>query len=196
MTRFRLYPLDDLGGDSTMPWRRCWAAVAATLAAASAAAAPIDTTCWLVLRDGPALAARCPYEVKAGNVVFRGVDGVLAALPVEQVDLAATAAARSTPSPRESRNVWLGEPSAASVSAVGIAGEAAKRAGLKGAFIDLSRVVVPEPELETPESKPPQARAEPPKPAPKPVRTARGPSPRTSDRLPKIRLKRRAKPPA
>lgn len=177
-----------------MPWRRSFAAVVGALAAASAAAAPVDTTCWLVLRDGRALAARCPYEVREGNVVFRGVNGVLAALPVAQLDLAATEAARSTPSPRASRNVWLRAASAAPVSEVGLAGEAAKRAGHKGAFIDLSRVVVPEPEREAPQAKPPQARAEPPRQAPN-IRTARASPPRTSDRLPKIRLKRRAKPP-
>lgn len=179
-----------------MRWRRMGLAVAGVLWAASALAAPVDTTCWLVLRDGPALAARCPYEVKNGRVLFRGVDGVLAALPVAMVDLDATVAARSAPSPRAARNVSLGPSAGYEPSEVGIAGEAAKRSGHKGAFIDLSRVVVPEPEIETRDADTPQARREPPKSAPKPARTTRNAAPRTSDALPKIRLKRRAKPPA
>ena len=114
------------------------------LGRAGASAAPIDSSCWLVLRDDSAIAARCPYEVRGSSLRFQGLDGVLAALPLELVDLDATAAARHRPSPSAERTLTLAGPPASSLAAqVGRAGEARKRAGYKGAFIDLSRVVAP-----------------------------------------------------
>jgi hypothetical protein len=115
--------------------------------AGALSAAATDSTCWLVLRGGGTIAARCPYEVRGERLLFHGLDGVWAALPLALVDVEATAAARSHPSPRAARTVTLPAPPAPPpVSPVGRAGEAAKRAGHKGAFIDLSKVMAPEPE--------------------------------------------------
>jgi hypothetical protein len=178
-----------------MFWR--WWVVAGMLVS-TGVGAQNDTTYWLLLRDGTALAARGAYEVRDRRVLFRGMDGVLAALPLQQVDLEATRAARSRPSPREAMNVSLETASSTiPLSEVGLAGEAAKRAGHKGAFIDLSRIVVPEAEIQEPpaEARPTaatQIRAK----APAPSSADRAPARRPTERLPKIRLKRTAKPPA
>ncbi len=128
-------------------WR--WTAFSAALAQCLTGAAlaqsspPADPTCWIVLRGGSSLAARCPYEQRGEELRFRGLDGVLVALPLALVDLEATASARARPSPRAARVVALESAQPPEASAVGMAGEAAKRAGHRGAFVDLSRMVVP-----------------------------------------------------
>jgi hypothetical protein len=169
-------------------------AILCRLAGAGAAfAAPLDSSCWLVLRDGQALAARCPYEIHGRRVVFRGADGVLAAVPVNWVDLAASELARRGPSPREARVVTLRPVEISSLAQqVGRAGEARKRAGFKGGFVDLSRVVAPAPAV----GKQP-AEIGPAEPALLVVGEPR-PAPRTAleppDRLLRLRVKRAGKP--
>ena len=149
-------------------WKQFGLEVVLTLAAFTArplAAAPADPTCWVVLRDGRALALRCPWRLREDRLEARGLDGVLVALPRDWVDFAATAAARARPSPRAARLVSLAPPPAESrVSAVGLAGLAAKRAGLRGAFFDLSQA-----RIESAGSGSAAASAEPPGAPPKPA---------------------------
>jgi hypothetical protein len=115
-------------------------ALALSLALPGASTAT-DPTYWLILRDGQRLAATGALEMTGGWVRFRVPGGTLSALPLEQVDLAATRASVSTP--RQARNLALPSPEAQATSAVGLAGEAAKRAGRRGSFIDLTGIVVP-----------------------------------------------------
>jgi hypothetical protein len=166
----------------------CWLAGAGV-----AGAAPADPTCWLVLRDGQALAARCPYEIRGRSVVFRGADGVLVAVPAELVDLVASELARRRPSPRAARVVVLQPAETSSLAQqVGRAGEARKRAGLKGGFVDLSRVVAPAPALgprppATLPAEPAQLVVGEPRPAPRAALE-------TPDRVLRLRVKRAGKP--
>lgn len=156
-------------------------------------AAPIDPSCWLVLRDGHALAARCPYEIRGRNVVFRGVDGVLGAVRADLVDLEASERARSRPSPLAARVVDL-EPAATSSLAheVGRAGEARKRAGFKGGFVDLTRIVAPAPAVAPRPA--PALPAEPPLLVVGESRPAPSPPLEKPDRLLRLRVKRAGKP--
>lgn len=164
------------------------------LAATGAAlGAPADSSCWLVLRDGQAVAARCPYEIRGGSVVFHSPAGVLAALPADLVDLAASERARSRPSPLAARVVTL-EPAATSSLAheVGLAGEARKRAGFKGGFVDLTRVVAPVPAVDPRPA--PALPAEPPLLVVGEPRPAPSPTLEKPDRLLRLRVKRAGKP--
>lgn len=163
-----------------------------------AAARSADSTYWLILRDGQRLAATGALEVIGRSVRFRAPGGTLSALPLEQVDLAATRAVSSTP--RQARNLALPSPEERAKSAVGLAGEAAKRAGRRGSFIDLTGIVVPQ----TPTVQPTPTGA----PAPVPERTPnkaraaqRGASPKTGrlddpQKLLRLRLRRLPRPPS
>jgi hypothetical protein len=156
-------------------------------------AAPLDSSCWLVLRDGQALAARCPYEIRGRNVVFRGLDGVLGAVRADLVDLAASERARARPSPLAARVVALepaGTPNLA--HEVGQAGEARKRAGFTGGFVDLTRVVAPAPAVGPRPA--PALPAEPPLLVVGEPRPAPSPALEKPDRLLRLRVKRTGKP--
>ena len=117
-----------------------------------AAVRPADPTYWLVLRDGRRLAARGVLELRPPEVRFEALSGVLSSLPIAELDLEATRRERSTP--RRARTLGLPGAEPPVGPPIGLAGEAAKRAGRRGSLIDLSGLRA-RPRAGEPASKPP-----------------------------------------